>query len=141
LWDRIPPGAWISVLWVLCVVRQRSLRRAYHSSRGVLPNVVKNPRQWGGLGPIGLFRHRKKNTTQSMAMNVYVQVLINCIVMFVTFVGVWLHYHDPFTAQRKQATGEASALCTGLWRHELSIQLVQVLWPLYMICGFDRALD
>ena len=29
------------LLWVLCVVRQRSLRRADHSSRGVLPNVVR----------------------------------------------------------------------------------------------------
>jgi len=40
----------------LCVVRKRSLRRADHSSRGVLPTVVcrvwsrnhKNPREWGG---------------------------------------------------------------------------------------------
>ena len=30
----------ISVLWVLCVARERSLRRADHSSRGVLPIVV-----------------------------------------------------------------------------------------------------
>jgi hypothetical protein len=49
---RIPLGAWMSVcceccvlsgrglLWMLCVVRQRSLRRADHPSRGVLPTVV-----------------------------------------------------------------------------------------------------
>ena len=30
----------VCLLWVLCVVRQRSLRRADHSSRGVLPTVV-----------------------------------------------------------------------------------------------------
>ena len=30
----------ICLLWVSCVVRQRSLRRADHSSRGVLPNVM-----------------------------------------------------------------------------------------------------
>jgi hypothetical protein len=30
----------VCLLWVLCVVRQRSLRRADHSSRGVLPSVV-----------------------------------------------------------------------------------------------------
>ena len=38
-------GAWMSVclLWVLCVVRQRSLRGANHSSRGVLPSVVCLP--------------------------------------------------------------------------------------------------
>jgi len=29
------------LLWVLCIVRQWSLRRAYHSSRGVLPTVVR----------------------------------------------------------------------------------------------------
>jgi len=28
-------------LWVLCVVRWRSLRRADYSSRGVLPTVVR----------------------------------------------------------------------------------------------------
>jgi hypothetical protein len=30
----------VCLLWVLCVVRQRSLRRAGPSSRGVLPSVV-----------------------------------------------------------------------------------------------------
>jgi hypothetical protein len=30
----------VCLLWVLCVVRQKSLRRADHSSRGVLPTVV-----------------------------------------------------------------------------------------------------
>jgi hypothetical protein len=39
-WVRIPPGAWMFVLCVLCVVRSRSLRRADHSSRGVLPTVA-----------------------------------------------------------------------------------------------------
>ena len=41
-WVRIPPGAWMLVCcecW--CVVRWRSLRRADHSSRGVLPTVVR----------------------------------------------------------------------------------------------------
>ena len=35
----IPPGAWMFVLNV-CVVRYSSVRRADHSSRGVLPTVV-----------------------------------------------------------------------------------------------------
>ena len=34
-------GMDICLLWVSCVVRQRSLRRADHSSRGVLPTVVR----------------------------------------------------------------------------------------------------
>jgi hypothetical protein len=39
--DSNPTGNMDScLLWVLCVVRYRSLRRASHSSRGVLPNVV-----------------------------------------------------------------------------------------------------
>jgi len=29
------------LLWVLCFVRHRSLRRANHSSRGVLPTLVR----------------------------------------------------------------------------------------------------
>jgi hypothetical protein len=38
---RIPSGAWnVCLLRLLCVVRQRSLRRADHSSRGVLPSVL-----------------------------------------------------------------------------------------------------
>ena len=38
---RIPRGAWMSVFFsVLHVVRQRSVRRANHLSRGVLPSVV-----------------------------------------------------------------------------------------------------
>ena len=34
-------GIDVCLLWVLCVVRQRSVRRADHSSRGVLPNMVR----------------------------------------------------------------------------------------------------
>jgi hypothetical protein len=41
LWVWIPPMAWMSVSVVsVVVVRQRSLRRADHSSRRVLPSVV-----------------------------------------------------------------------------------------------------
>jgi hypothetical protein len=36
---RIPLGEWMSVFWMLCV-RYGTLRRADHSSRGVLPGVV-----------------------------------------------------------------------------------------------------
>ena len=38
LWVRIPPGAWMSVCCGCCVL---SLRRADHSSGGVLPTVVR----------------------------------------------------------------------------------------------------
>ena len=31
----------VCLLWVLCVVRERALRRADHSSRGVLPTLVR----------------------------------------------------------------------------------------------------
>ena len=43
-WVRVPPGGGmdlVCLLWVLCVVRERSLWRADHSSRGVLPTVLR----------------------------------------------------------------------------------------------------
>ena len=67
LWVRIPPRAWMfSLLWVLCVVRKRSLCRADQSSRGVLPTVVRRcvwsrnhvneeaMTHWGGGGAVAL---------------------------------------------------------------------------------------
>jgi hypothetical protein len=58
------------LLWVLSVVRYRSLRRADRSSRGVLPSVVclsviVNPRQGEALAPMGLLRHGKRKTLHS----------------------------------------------------------------------------
>jgi hypothetical protein len=41
LWVRIPLRAWMSVVWVLYVVRQRTPRRAGCSYRGFLPSVVR----------------------------------------------------------------------------------------------------
>ena len=40
-WVRIPPGAWMFVCCECCMLSQRSLRRADHSSRGVLPTVAR----------------------------------------------------------------------------------------------------
>jgi len=37
LWVRVQPGAWLSVLSIVCC--QRSLQRTDHSSRGVPPSV------------------------------------------------------------------------------------------------------
>jgi hypothetical protein len=39
-WVCIPPGTWMFVLYSVCVVRRRSLRRADPSSKWVLPIVV-----------------------------------------------------------------------------------------------------
>ena len=58
LWVRIPPLACMVVSCVSCVVRQRSMRRGDHSSRGVLPSVVclsvivkpSKGRPWPGIG-------------------------------------------------------------------------------------------
>jgi len=61
-------GMDICLLWVLCVVRLRSLWQADHSSRGVLPNVVRRcvwsikPREWGDLGPLGGCGAKNKQT-------------------------------------------------------------------------------
>jgi hypothetical protein len=55
------------LLWVLCVLRQRSLRRADHSSRGVLPTVLlrcvwsRNLKNEEAMTRVGSQRHRKKN--------------------------------------------------------------------------------
>jgi len=53
-WVRIPPGAWMSVSCECCVL---SVRRADHSSRGILPSVVclsviVQPRSWESPGPL-----------------------------------------------------------------------------------------
>jgi hypothetical protein len=63
----IPAGDMdVCLLLVLCVVKQRSLRRTDHSSGGVPPTVVclsviEEP-QRGGLGPLGLSSHEKKKS-------------------------------------------------------------------------------
>ena len=51
-------GKNVRLLWVLCVVTLRCLRRADHSSRGFLPTVVwlsviVKPRKWGDPGRLG----------------------------------------------------------------------------------------
>jgi hypothetical protein len=45
---------------VSVAVRQRSLRRANHSSTGVLPSVTEQPHR-GDLGPLRLSRQKKNN--------------------------------------------------------------------------------
>ena len=52
------PTGCINILWLLSVVRNRSLRRADHSFRGVLrgvmcQSVIVRPWKWGGPGPMG----------------------------------------------------------------------------------------
>ena len=47
---------------LLCVVRYRSLGRADHSSRGVLPSVIVKPRKRGGVAHWGHLRHGRKYT-------------------------------------------------------------------------------
>jgi len=48
------------VFWVLCVVRQRSLRRTDHSSRGVLPSLVCLPECEQGTS------HRRPRPTRTV---------------------------------------------------------------------------
>jgi hypothetical protein len=56
----------VCLLWVFCVVRYRSLRRADHSSRGVLPTVLRscvwsrNLKNEEAIICVGSQRHRKK---------------------------------------------------------------------------------
>jgi len=63
-WVPIAPWAWMSVLNV--VIRLRFLRRTDHSSRGVLPTVVRrcvwarNHKNEEAMALVGSQRHRKK---------------------------------------------------------------------------------
>jgi hypothetical protein len=74
LWVRIPPGTWMFVSCKCCVlsgVKYRSLWRAGHLYRGVLPNVVfpmtvivkpRKGRPWAGTGSKRHRKERKKKT-------------------------------------------------------------------------------
>jgi len=61
----------VCLLWVLGVVRKRSLRRAEHSSRGVLPTVVRrcvwsrNVKNEEAIIRIGSQNHRKKEVEET----------------------------------------------------------------------------
>jgi len=64
-------------LWLLCVVRYCSLRWADHSSREVLASVmflsvIMNPRQWGGLGPVGLLCYGKKKWANNIIHIIFI---------------------------------------------------------------------
>ena len=60
-------GMDVCLLWVLCVVRYRSLRQADHSSRGFIQTVVRRyvwsrkPSEWGGPGPLGAVAPKTKS--------------------------------------------------------------------------------
>ena len=62
-------GMGICLLWVLCVVRKKSLRRAHRSSRGALPSVVcvsewdseAAMRPWPTRGPLPPSQPKKKS--------------------------------------------------------------------------------
>jgi len=58
------------VVGVVCC-QVESLRRADHSSGGIVPSVVSlsvivNPQQRGGLGPLGLLNHGEKENLNSL---------------------------------------------------------------------------
>ena len=82
LWVRMPPRACMSICCECCVVRERSLRRADHSSGGVLPTVVRRVRSRNldnaeVLAPLGAVAppppQKKKTGTQKILhrMNIY----------------------------------------------------------------------
>ena len=89
----------VSLLCVLFIVRQTSLRRADHSYRGVLPSVVclsaiSHPQQWGGLGPLWLSSHKlllngvkwlrlySLRTCISIRRYTYVEIFLHCFTRF-----------------------------------------------------------
>jgi len=65
LGSNLAGGMDICLLWVLCVVRHRSLRRADHSSREVLPTAVlrcmwyRNLKNEEAMASVGSQRQKK----------------------------------------------------------------------------------
>jgi len=84
-WDCGFESRWfmdVCLLWVLCVVRQRSLQRADHSYRGVLPTVVcrvwsRNPKNEEAVDQWGLL-HQIKNAIIG-DLNLFACVAGSCI--------------------------------------------------------------
>jgi len=69
LWVRIPPGTWMSVCYECFVLSgKRSVLRADHSSRGVLPTVMRlcvwsrNLKNEEAMARVGPQRHRGKKS-------------------------------------------------------------------------------
>jgi hypothetical protein len=67
----------LCLLWVLCVVRYRYLRRADHPSRGVLTDcgaslcVIWEPRKWRGPDPLGGCCTKRKTVLLYARRNVF----------------------------------------------------------------------
>jgi len=78
----------LSVVSVVCC--QRSLRRADHSSRGVLPTMVRNcvwsrkPREWGGHDPRWVAAPQQKK--KSMSLNIKEIILVTAFWMCILWV-------------------------------------------------------
>ena len=62
----------VCLFWLLCVARQRPLRRADHSSIGILPRFgesecgSRNLNNGVGLEPLGLSKNKKRNVREKM---------------------------------------------------------------------------
>ena len=54
------------LLWALCIVTCGSMRRADHSSRGVVPSVIVKSGQWVDHGPLGAVTPWKKVVLMEM---------------------------------------------------------------------------
>jgi hypothetical protein len=92
-------GMDVCLLWVLCVVRYRALRRVDQSSRGVLPSVVclsviSKPQQWGGLSPLGLsslqvYIYIYIQPFSPKWLNVWINKYIYCTDLHITVTHLW----------------------------------------------------
>ena len=76
---RISPGAWMSVVSVVCCQVEVSVW-AYHSSRGVLPSVVcpmsviAKPRKRRPCPGIGSKRHKKMRRNKNIFQNALLRI-------------------------------------------------------------------
>ena len=90
-------GMGVCLLWVLCIVRKRSLRRADHSSGGVLPTVVRgcvwsrNLVNEEALARVGPQRHRKKKVSKTTFH--FIEALRSLVLyLFLLTLSSWAYY-------------------------------------------------
>jgi len=93
-------------MWVLCIVRWTSLRRADHSSKGVVPKVVcliviVKLQWWGGFSPLGgPLLHEKRIELLS---------LYRCTVHFLESFNPFTP-NDPYSGRTAPLTSKRSIL-------------------------------
>jgi len=139
----------VCLLWVLCIVRKRSLRRADHSSRGVLPTVVRHyawsrkPQEWGGHDPrwVAAPQHKKIN----LMFNVQGSVHRNNILIYIQqeatlhrlfYLETALHVSGGTTTHHQECKQVYLQHLVFVRPLLLPAVIVEELEPVWVCCGY-----